>query len=1088
MQSGKVDYGTEPVYTGATPTKEQDAEWVYTFDSWSPAIESVTGDATYTAVYSKTKRKYTILFKKDASSAPYVNSVAPDNKWEYGATPYIEGVTPTKEPAEGYYFAFDGWTPVATPVTNDMNYYAHFSQTQVTHTVTWKSENGDDELRKDLNVPYGSIPTYEGVTPTKDGGDQYSYTYDGWSSSANGDRLTPPLPALTVDATFYAHFARTTRTYTVTWENEDHTVLETDEGVEYGDVPHYDGATPTKANTEEHVYSFNGWSNIPETVTGNVTITATYSSAATVASVTAGGNTEYFSSLQDAFTDAGTKRDATIKMFQNYIYTDNTTVDGGKFLTYTTSLANNTCVLDMNNHTITIHALKNTAANIGSGIASLNINSNVTFTVKNGTIVNARNGHARYTTVAVNAGTLVVGENAVISQTNTYNSDAIGSDRAHQCTGCAICVASGSALVMSGGTVQSNAAHNPYGIWLKEGAEATISNGTVIATTNREHDAYGIYVDGGEVTVAGGIINAVANKTSSHGAYGIYVNSGSATVNGGLITATSNTTGAYDVYLTASGIGVITGGKFKASGTSNVAGVNGIAASNKFDISGGFYQQNDNLSNYAKSPYGLRELDEDDAEYEEGYSHTVSSTFDITIDEIQPLEVSTSASTTTVTTNGSLNINTGVTLSTVKLYIESEPENDQSGELNGNVEMPESGKAYFDLIFNDSEPRHWHAFSVPFQVNLKKSGTPLIVNDEKLTLGRGYDIIYYDGAVRATEGPTANCWKYVEDPAPDGGDSILYPGRAYMIASASRALNRIRFTKAAGASVMNNSVEVSANPSTTGVDTDGGWNGIGNPKLSHAVLDANVYLCQVHDGGKIGEDGYIPYILEDKKLVVGRAVYVQVGEDPSVVVKSAQGKGEIEQYVNPAPRRASVKNKADRYEVMIAPAEGAMADRVFLLADEEKENKYVILEDLAKAGVSTVRAQMWVNRYGEKLCMNTTAWTEEKADYPLGIYVPQSGNYEIYIEDQPNYETMIYLTCDGKALWNLSYGSYILSLNKGTELHYGLRLVRKTPTITTGVEETTILNGEMVRKVLVDDKVLIIRNGEVYSITGQKAQ
>jgi hypothetical protein len=369
--------------------------------------------------------------------------------------------------------------------------------------------------------------------------------------------------------------------------------------------------------------------------------------------------------------------------------------------------------------------------------------------VKNGTITNARNGHARYTTIAVNAGKLIVGENAVISQTNTYNSDGIGTDRAHQCTGCAICIESGSALVLDGGTIQSNAAHNPYGIWMKIGSEAVINNGKVIATTNREHDAYGIYVDGGEVTVAGGIINAVANKTNSHGAYGIYVNSGSATVNGGLITATSNTTGAYDVYLTASGNGVITGGKFKASGMSDVFGVNGIAAANKFDISGGFYQQNDNLAKYAKSPYGLRELDEDDAEYAEGYRHTVSSTFDITIDDEQPLEVSTSASTTVVTTNGSLDINTGVTLNTVKLYIESEPENDQSGELNGNVEMPDNGKAYFDLILDDTEPRHWHAFSVPFQVNLKKSGTPLIVNGEKLTLGRGYDIVYYDGAERA---------------------------------------------------------------------------------------------------------------------------------------------------------------------------------------------------------------------------------------------------------------------------------------------------------------------------------------------------
>lgn len=1035
LQSGKVDYGTEPAFTGETPTKASDAEWVYTFDSWSPAIESVTGDATYTATYSKSKRKYTILFKNGETT--FTNSVAPDNKWEYGITPYIEGVTPTKEPAGGYYFAFDGWTPVATPVTNDMTYYAHFSQTQVKHKITWMPEDGTgDPLRVDENVPYGSIPTYGGETPTKDGDDQYSYVYDGWSSSANGNRLTPPLPALTEDAIFYAHFAQTTRTYMVIWKNEDGTTLETDEKVEYGATPHYDGAPPTKAGNEENVYSFNGWNNEPATVTGDVTITATYSSATTVASVTAGGNTVYFASMPDAFADAGTKRDATIKLFKDY--------DGA--LTYTSSLTNNTCVLDMNGKSI-------------SALMTIS-NGSAGFTISNGTIENNSG-----TAIIVNAGKLIIANNTTVNGQS-----------------CAIRMETGSVLVMNGGTVRSNAASDISALYMNSGSEATIYGGTinVTATGNRAH---AIYVDGGEVTLANGVINANANQE----AYGIYVNSGSATVNGGLITATSNTTGAYDVYMTAFGNGVITGGKFKASGTSNVAGVNGIAASNKFDISGGFYQQNDNLAKYAKSPYGLRELDEDDAEYAEGYRHAVSSTFDITIDDEQPLEVSTSASTTVVTTNGSLDINTGVTLNTVKLYIESEPENDQSGELNGNVEMPDNGKAYFDLILDDTEPRHWHAFSVPFQVNLKKSGTPLIVNGEKLTLGRGYDIVYYDGAERAKNGKSAACWKYVEDPVSvGGGDSILYPGRAYMIASGSRALNRIRFTKAAGAALMNNTVDVSANISETSDDKDGGWNGIGNPKLSHAVLDAGVALCQVHDGGKIGEDGYIPYVLEDKKLVVGRAVFVQVGEDPSVVVKSANGKKEIAQYYNPAPRRASAKNKEDRYEVMIASSNGTMADRLFILADEEKEDKYVILEDVAKAGISPVRAQMWVDRYGEKLCMNTTALINGKANYPLTIAAPKAGEYEIFLNGQAKEGTTLYLTYDGKAIWNLTYGGYTAALEKGTNTHYGLRVVISK--VATEIEQTTIENGDAVRKVIVNDKVYIIRNGEIYSITGQKVQ
>jgi hypothetical protein len=43
----------------------------------------------------------------------------------------------------------------------------------------------------------------------------------------------------------------------------------------------------------------------------------------------------------------------------------------------------------------------------------------------------------------------------------------------------------------------------------------------------------------------------------------------------------------------------------------------------------------------------------------------------------------------------------------------------------------------------------------------------------------------------------------------------------------------------------------------------------------------------------------------------------------------------------------------------------------------------------------------------------------------------------------------------------------------------------RSPKVTTDIEEATILNGDAVRKVIVEDKVFIIRNGEIYSIDGQ---
>jgi hypothetical protein len=60
----------------------------------------------------------------------------------------------------------------------------------------------------------------------------------------------------------------------------------------------------------------------------------------------------------------------------------------------------------------------------------------------------------------------------------------------------------------------------------------------------------------------------------------------------------------------------------------------------------------------------------------------------------------------------------------------------------------------------------------------------------------------------------------------------------------------------------------------------------------------------------------------------------------------------------------------------------------------------------------------------------------------------------------------------------------VANLEKGTTNRYGLRVV-SSARIPTGVEEATIENGEPIRKVMIDNRVYIIRNGKMYTVTGQ---
>ena len=247
-----VEYGKVPTHDDAT--KQNTAEFTYTFTGWTPSVVAVTGDATYTATFSSVKNSYTITWKKDDGSVIDTTTV------EYGKVPTHDDAT--KQNTAEFTYNFTGWTPSVVAVTGEATYTATFNSVKNSYTITWKNDYGS--VIDTTTVEYGKVPTHDDAT--KQNTAEFTYTFTGW---------TPSVEAVTGDATYTATFSSVKNSYTITWKNEDGTVIDTTT-VEFGEVPTHDDAT--KQNTAEFTYTFTGWTPSVVAVTGDATYTAAFSS------------------------------------------------------------------------------------------------------------------------------------------------------------------------------------------------------------------------------------------------------------------------------------------------------------------------------------------------------------------------------------------------------------------------------------------------------------------------------------------------------------------------------------------------------------------------------------------------------------------------------------------------------------------------------------------------------------------------------------------------------------------------------------------------------------------------------------------
>lgn len=157
MESATFKYGKMPS-CDKTPTRAATAEWKYAHKGWKPALDYVTGEASYTAIYDSVKVEYKVTFMNGVD-------VIDEQMVPYGDA----AVAPANVTRDGYKFI--GWNASFARVTENLTVKALFEEL-IMHIVSVVNSDGAKIVER--KIEDGEKYTLPDA-PEKDG-----YTFDAY--------------------------------------------------------------------------------------------------------------------------------------------------------------------------------------------------------------------------------------------------------------------------------------------------------------------------------------------------------------------------------------------------------------------------------------------------------------------------------------------------------------------------------------------------------------------------------------------------------------------------------------------------------------------------------------------------------------------------------------------------------------------------------------------------------------------------------------------------------------------------------------------------------------------------------------------
>lgn len=400
----------------------------------------------------------------------------------------------------------------------------------------------------------------------------------------------------------------------------------------------------------------------------------------------------------------------------------------------------------------------------------------------------------------------------------------------------------------------------------------------------------------------------------------------------------------------------------------------------------------------------------------------------------------------------------------------------KSGQIHNIDKLDLRGDAYFEVALDASGAcsKGWYDFTVPFVAETKSVTRRDNTTHEIKQIVEGVNYYFMDySESRSLNG---RGWHRI-------GGGNLQPGKIYTI-TIDDVDNVYRFKKAKRTALTDQTRM--AMDCSDGDEQKRGWNGIGNGTFTYSNIsadtndDANqIRYIQIYDHAT---NTYNPVEISEFTFVVGSAFLVQTPVAQNMLFSEPVTNGTLQ-----APGRKRGE-ESDAFTLVLTNEKGtSVADRLFVKVCDSALDTYQIGHDLAKLGIvsEAQTAQMWATAYDARLCAIESPLQGNNARIRLGLYAPAQGTYLLDIAKAPA-DASLYLTYDGKAIWNLSASPYTLYLNEGENNRYGLMVIQDMRPVPTGFE--SVERDEQVQKFVQEGILYMNKNGVIYDAMGKKVK